>query len=125
MAALSRFLSRGAERGLPFFKTLRKTESLSWNKECQDAFDKLKEYLSNPPLLTKTLVREMLYIYLSASEETVSAVLVRAEGRENQPVYYISKVLQGVEPKYPPTEKLALAWVMAARKFRPCFQSTM
>ncbi|KAL0454786.1 UNVERIFIED_CONTAM: Retrovirus-related Pol polyprotein from transposon opus [Sesamum latifolium] len=56
MTALSRFLSRGAERGFPFFKTLRKAESFSWNKNCQEAFDKLKEYLSNPPLLTKPLV---------------------------------------------------------------------
>ncbi|KAL0456895.1 UNVERIFIED_CONTAM: Retrovirus-related Pol polyprotein from transposon opus [Sesamum latifolium] len=124
MAALSRLLSRGAERGLPFFKTLRKAESFSWNKECQEAFDKLKEYLSKPPLLTKPQVGEMLYIYLSASEEAVSAVLVRAEGREHQPVYYISKVLQGTELKYPPIEKLALVLVVAARKLRPYFHLT-
>ncbi|KAL0385497.1 UNVERIFIED_CONTAM: Retrovirus-related Pol polyprotein from transposon opus [Sesamum radiatum] len=34
MTALSRFLSRVAERGLPFFKTLRKVEGFSWNQEC-------------------------------------------------------------------------------------------
>ncbi|KAL0434157.1 UNVERIFIED_CONTAM: Retrovirus-related Pol polyprotein from transposon opus [Sesamum latifolium] len=55
MAALSRFLSRGAERGLPFFKTLRKVEGFSWNEECQKAFKSLKEYLSKPPVLTKTI----------------------------------------------------------------------
>ncbi|KAL0378352.1 UNVERIFIED_CONTAM: hypothetical protein Sradi_3140700 [Sesamum radiatum] len=60
---------------------------------------------------------------MSASKEAVSAVLVRAEGREHQPVYYISKVLQWVEPKYPPIEKLALALVVTARKLRLYFQS--
>ncbi|KAL0416063.1 UNVERIFIED_CONTAM: hypothetical protein Slati_3438200 [Sesamum latifolium] len=93
MAALSIFLSRGAERGLPFFKTLRKVEGFSWNEDCQEAFDNLKEYLSKPPLLTKPQAGEKLYIYLSASEEAVSAVLVSAEGKEHQPVYYVSKVL--------------------------------
>ncbi|KAL0404100.1 UNVERIFIED_CONTAM: hypothetical protein Sradi_2050800 [Sesamum radiatum] len=53
MAALSRFLSRGAKRGLPFFKTLRKMDGFLWNEECQKAFDNLKEYLSKLPLLTK------------------------------------------------------------------------
>ncbi|KAL0428241.1 UNVERIFIED_CONTAM: hypothetical protein Slati_2998900 [Sesamum latifolium] len=100
MAALSRFLSRGAERGLPFFKILRKVEGFSWNKECQEAFGNLKEYLSKPPLLTKPQARERLYIYLSASEEAVSAVLVRTEEKEHQPVYYVSKVLQGAKQDF-------------------------
>ncbi|KAL0345735.1 UNVERIFIED_CONTAM: hypothetical protein Sradi_4404800 [Sesamum radiatum] len=49
------------------------------------------------------------------SEEAVSVVLVTAEGKELQPVYYVSKVLQGAEPKYPPIEKLALALIVAIR----------
>ncbi|KAL0434622.1 UNVERIFIED_CONTAM: hypothetical protein Sradi_0170100 [Sesamum radiatum] len=123
MAALSRFLSPGAERGLPFFKTLRKMDGFSWNEEFQKAFDNLKEYLSKPPLLTKPRAGETLCVYLAASEEAVSAVLVRVEGKEHQPVYYVSKVLQGAEQKYPPIEKLALALIMAVRKLRPYFQS--
>ncbi|KAL0307178.1 UNVERIFIED_CONTAM: hypothetical protein Scaly_1167900 [Sesamum calycinum] len=66
---------------------------------------------------------EKLYIYLSTSEEAVSAVLVRAEGKEHQPIYYPSKVLQGAESKYPPIEKLTLVLIMTARKLCPYFQS--
>ncbi|KAL0378306.1 UNVERIFIED_CONTAM: hypothetical protein Sradi_3136100 [Sesamum radiatum] len=119
MAALSRFLSRGAERGLPFFKTLRKMEGFSWNEDCQKAFDNLKQYLSKPPLLTKPEAGETLRIYLAASEEAVSAVLVRSEGKEHQPVYYVSKVLQAAEQKYPQIEKLALALITAVRSYAP------
>ncbi|KAL0463191.1 UNVERIFIED_CONTAM: hypothetical protein Slati_0206700 [Sesamum latifolium] len=72
MTTLSRFLSRGAEGRLPFFKILRKVEGFLWNKECQEAFDNLKEYLSTPPLLTKPRSGEKVYIYLSISEEAVS-----------------------------------------------------
>jgi hypothetical protein len=45
IAALSRFLSKAAERGLPFFKTLRGTGKFTWTPECQAAFDELKQYL--------------------------------------------------------------------------------
>ncbi|KAL0400131.1 UNVERIFIED_CONTAM: hypothetical protein Sradi_2356400 [Sesamum radiatum] len=58
MTTLSRFLSRGAERGLPFFKTLRKVEGFSWNEECQKAFENLKEYLSKSLVLTKPRMGE-------------------------------------------------------------------
>ncbi|KAL0408264.1 UNVERIFIED_CONTAM: hypothetical protein Sradi_1760800 [Sesamum radiatum] len=66
---------------------------------------------------------DTLFIYLAVSESAVSAVLVRQECREHQPVYYVSKVLQGAEIKYSQIEKLALALVVAARKLRPYFQS--
>ncbi|KAL0284052.1 UNVERIFIED_CONTAM: Retrovirus-related Pol polyprotein from transposon opus [Sesamum angustifolium] len=66
---------------------------------------------------------ETLYLYLAISENAVSSVLVRQENREHLPVYYVSKVLQGAEPKYSQIEKLALSLVIAARKLRPYFQS--
>ncbi|KAL0404966.1 UNVERIFIED_CONTAM: hypothetical protein Sradi_2137400 [Sesamum radiatum] len=94
-------------------------EGFSWNEDCQKAFDNLKQYLSKPPLLTKPEAGETLRIYLAASEEAVSAVLVRSEGKEHQPVYYVSKVLQAAEQKYPQIEKLALALITAVRKLRP------
>ncbi|KAL0408187.1 UNVERIFIED_CONTAM: hypothetical protein Sradi_1753100 [Sesamum radiatum] len=122
MVAQSGFLSRGAERGPPFFKTLRKVKGFSWNKECQEAFNNLKEYLSKPSLLAKPRTGEKLHVYPSTLEEAVSAMLVRVEGREHQPVYYVSEVLQGTVPKYPPIEKLALTLIVATRKLRPYFQ---
>ncbi|KAL0416565.1 UNVERIFIED_CONTAM: hypothetical protein Slati_3488400 [Sesamum latifolium] len=84
---------------------------------------RVEKYLSKPPMLTKPRDKEALYMYLSASEEAVSAVLVRAEGKEHQPVYYVSKVLEGAELNYFPIEKMALTLVVAARKLRSYFQS--
>ncbi|KAL0313145.1 UNVERIFIED_CONTAM: hypothetical protein Sradi_5713800 [Sesamum radiatum] len=50
-------------------------------------------------------------------------MLVRAEGKEHQPIYYVSKVLQRAVLRYLLIEKLALALIVAARKLRPYFQS--
>ncbi|GAV70966.1 RVT_3 domain-containing protein, partial [Cephalotus follicularis] len=53
IAALSRFVSKSAEKCLPFFKILRDPKEFSWSDDCQAAFDKLKEYLASPPLISK------------------------------------------------------------------------
>ncbi|KAL0396512.1 UNVERIFIED_CONTAM: Gag-Pol polyprotein [Sesamum calycinum] len=89
----------------------------------KEAFEKLKEYLASSPLLTKPKDEETLYLYLATSQRAISAVLTGEEGRDHQPVYYVSKTLQGAEEKYPPIEKLAFALVITARRLRPYFQS--
>jgi hypothetical protein len=38
MAALSRFISRLGEKGLPFFKLLKASEKFVWSKEADTAF---------------------------------------------------------------------------------------
>ncbi|XP_052185187.1 uncharacterized protein LOC127796825 [Diospyros lotus] len=65
----------------------------------------------------------MLYLYLGVSDKAVSAVLIKKEWQVDRPVYYVSKVLQGPETRYPFTEKVALALLNASRKLRPYFQA--
>ncbi|KAK2998279.1 hypothetical protein RJ639_022952 [Escallonia herrerae] len=123
IAALGRFLSKSAERCLPFFKALKNIKNFEWTAECQTSFEALKEYLTAPPLLSKPLAGEELFLYLAIAESAVSAVLVRNQNSKQLPIYYVSKVLQGAELRYPDTEKLAFALLIAARKLRPYFQS--
>jgi hypothetical protein len=51
ISALNWFISQSTDKCLPFFKILRK--AFSWSEECEEAFNKLKEYLMNPPLLSR------------------------------------------------------------------------
>ncbi|KAL2240906.1 UNVERIFIED_CONTAM: Retrovirus-related Pol polyprotein from transposon [Sesamum indicum] len=82
-----------------------------------------KSYLMKPPLLANPKEGEVLFLYLAVSENTVSSVLVREfEGIQN-PIYYVSKLLQGAKKRYSEMEKLALALVVTARKLRPYFES--
>ncbi|KAK3014767.1 hypothetical protein RJ639_007952 [Escallonia herrerae] len=123
VAALGRFMSKSAEKCLPFFKAIRKAKDLEWTEECQKSFEELKLYLSSPPLLTKLVTGEDLFLYLSISEVAVSTVLIWEKEGKQRPIYYISKVLQDVETRYPRIDKVALAIVISARKLRPYFQS--
>ena len=51
-AALNRFISRLDEKGLPFFKLLKKTDKIEWTEEADEAFKRLKAYLTSSLVLT-------------------------------------------------------------------------
>jgi hypothetical protein len=119
IAALNRFISRSTDKCLPFFKILRK--AFKWSEECEEAFGKLKEYLTNPPLLSRPNEGEILYLYLTVSPSAVSWSLVREDVGIQKPLYFTSKVLHGAEERYPRIEKLAFALVVSGRRLRPYF----
>jgi hypothetical protein len=121
IVALNRFISRSTDKCLPFFKILRK--ACTWSEECEEAFGKLKEYLTNPPLLSRPTEREILYLYLVVSPSAVSSTLVREDSGIQKPVYFTSKALYGAEERYPRIKKLAFALVISARRLRPYFQA--
>ncbi|KAL0445055.1 UNVERIFIED_CONTAM: Pro-Pol polyprotein [Sesamum latifolium] len=73
IAALSRFISKAAEKSLPFFKTLRKARTFEWDASCQRAFEELKNYLAGLPLLVKPSPGDTLYLYLSTTPQAVSS----------------------------------------------------
>ncbi|KAK3026486.1 hypothetical protein RJ639_041783 [Escallonia herrerae] len=102
---------------------IRKARDFAWTEECQRSFEELKQYLVSLPLLTKSISGEDLFLYLSVSEVAVSSVLIKEEEGKQKPIYYVSKVLQDVETRYPRIEKMALALITSARKLRPYFQS--
>ena len=122
LAALNRFISKFADRCHPFYQLLKKWKGFRWNKKCERAFQDLKEYLMQPPMLMAPEPREDLLIYLSVFDHAMSALLLRDQGVQ-QPVYYISKTLVDAETGYLPLEKFVLALVHATRKFPQYFQA--
>jgi hypothetical protein len=76
LAVLSRFISRLAERALPFFKLLRKSGPFIWTKDVEDEFQELKRYLTSPPVMVAPESGEPLLLYIVATSEAMSMVLV-------------------------------------------------
>ncbi|GJW04952.1 reverse transcriptase domain-containing protein [Tanacetum coccineum] len=83
LASLNRFLSKSAEKSLPLFKTLKKCIKKSdfhWTPEAKQAFKQLKQHLSELPLLVAPKPKEELIVYLFASPEAISVVLITERG---------------------------------------------
>ena len=76
IASLSRFVARSTNKCLLFFQTLKTGKNLIWTVDCEEAFQKIKQYLGGIPVLAKPRTWEDLTLYLFVSEHAVSGVLV-------------------------------------------------
>ncbi|GJV64422.1 reverse transcriptase domain-containing protein [Tanacetum coccineum] len=126
LASLNRFLAKSAEKSLPFFKTLKKCTKKSdflWTEEAEAAFKQMKEHIAKLPMLTAPEEQEELIVYLAASKEAVSAVLMTEREARQMPIYFVSRALRGPEINYTAMEKLVLALVHASKRLRRYFQA--
>ena len=62
---VARFIAQLTTTCEPLFKLLRKNVKIEWTKDCQKAFDKIKEYLLSPPILVPPTPRRPLILYLT------------------------------------------------------------
>ena len=85
------------------------------------AFLQLKEYLSQPPIMSNPEVDEVLFAYVAVVPHAVGLVLIRVNSGIQRPVYYASKLLHEAEVRYLPLEKTILAVVHVTRKFSHYF----
>jgi hypothetical protein len=122
MVALVRFISKLGEKGLPFFKLLKKADKFVWDDEAQKAFEALKESLTTPPVMTPPILKETLLLYISATTNVVGTVLVTEREEEGhgypvqRPVHYVSEVLADAKTRYTQPQKLHYALLITSRK---------
>jgi len=72
MAALSRFLSAGRDKGHPYLQCLRRNNRFIWTRECEEAFLKLKKYLASLPVLYKPQLGTPFCLYFAVTERAIS-----------------------------------------------------
>lgn len=128
IAALRRFIPQSSKRCLPMFeviKTASHSKHFFRTKECEESFASIKSFLVSPPILVKAMPCKPLKIYLSASNFTVSSVLIKENCTEQKPVYYVSHMLKGSEICYTKTEKLIFTLIISSRKVRQYFQERL
>ncbi|GJR02724.1 reverse transcriptase domain-containing protein [Tanacetum coccineum] len=126
LAALNRFLSKSAEKSLPFFKTLKgclEKTNFTWTREADKAFEEIKMYIEKLHTLMAPKVGEGVIVYLAASKECITAIQMSERGKDQRPIYIISIVLQGAKLNYPTMQKLVLALIHAARRLKRYFQA--
>jgi hypothetical protein len=127
LASLNRFISRSAERNLPFFKILKSAEVFHWGPAQQKAFEELKQYLIDLTTLIPPTPGAPLLLYVAASHSAVSAAMVQekldGQAKMQAPVYFVSEVLSPSKKNYIELEKVLYVVLIASRKLRHYFQA--
>ncbi|GJW36074.1 reverse transcriptase domain-containing protein [Tanacetum coccineum] len=97
LASLNRFLTKSAEKSLPFFKTLKKCTKKSdfhWIEEVESAFKQMKQLIAKLLMLTAPKEKKEIIVYLAAAKEGVSAFLMTEREAKQMPVYFVSHALR-------------------------------
>ena len=101
LQCISRFITKLNSTWEPIFKLLRKNESHTWNDECQEAFQLIKEYLLHPPILVPPIHGKPLLLCLSIIGDAIGNMLAQEDDDKNErAVYYLSKRFHDYETRY-------------------------
>ncbi|KAL3701345.1 hypothetical protein R1sor_019367 [Riccia sorocarpa] len=94
-----------------------------WTPQCQEAFDLLKEKLSQGPILRPPNWNMIFHVHTDASDVAVGAVLAQPQDPKiDLPIYFGCRTLNNSEKDYTTTEREALAMVYAVKNFKPYLQ---
>ncbi|PKI72102.1 hypothetical protein CRG98_007489, partial [Punica granatum] len=113
---IARFIANLTDKCQPLFRLLRKNAAVEWDDECQKAFDTVKAYLVQPPVLVPPYPNRPLILYLTIRRQSIGCMLGQKDDSSHteRAIYYLSKKFTEGESNYPEIEKMccALVWVM-------------
>ena len=93
---------------------IQKVNSIIWDSECQESFDKLKELCTTTPILAYADFGKPFNLHTNASVLGLGAVLYQVQDGVEKVISYFSRSLTKSETKYPvhKLEFLCLKWAI-------------
>ena len=100
-----KFLPNASKLLEPLYLLLRKDIKFEWTAECQDSFDKVKEYLTSSPILAIYNPQKECFLYTDASRLGIGAVLQQEQSDGKlHPIAYFSRKLYDYQQRYDVTQ---------------------
>jgi ribonuclease HI len=106
----------------------KNSDRFEWMSEADQMLEELKTFLTTPPIMVPPAPKETLLLYISASTQVVSVILVAERPEEGhkypvqRPVYYVIEVLSDSKVRYSQPQKLYTLLITSC-KLRHYFQS--
>ena len=97
---------------------LKNEAEFTWVAKQQEAFEKIKQYLSSPPVLKAPRRGVPFRLYVAAEDKIIVAVLTQETEDKEYVITYISRRLIDAETRYTLTEKLCLSLYYACTKLK-------
>ncbi len=113
-----RFCKGYADIARPLHKLTGKDVKFEWQSCHESAFQKLKELLTNSPILAYPTATDQFILDTDASGDGLGSVLSQVQEGQERVISYYSKLFSKEETRYCVTRKELLAVVASMRNFR-------
>jgi hypothetical protein len=114
-----RFISNLSQKVLPLSPLLRikKGQKFVWGDEQQNAFNEIKEYMKEPPVLVPPQLNKPFKLYVVADTPTIGSALIQDFEGIERVVAYLRRKFLDPETRYSTAEKLCLCVYYSCTKF--------
>ena len=118
-----RFVQGFSGIAAPLNKLAEKSARFEWTKDCEEAFNTLKQALSSAPILGYPMAEGQYILDTDASNFAIGGVLSQVQDGEERVIAYGSKSLKKAERNYCVTRRELLAIVVFLEKYKHCWWS--
>lgn len=114
-----RFCPNFAQVASPLTRLTSPKYKFNWDENCEQAFKRLKRFLSSAPVLRAPNFQIPFTLHVDASDAAIGAVLLQSfqNGNILHPICYFSYKLKEYQRSYSTIEKEALALVLSLEHF--------
>ena len=113
-----KFVKDFADIASPLHKLTEKNKHFEWSVQCQMAFEKLKEIMTDTPILAFPDENSSIILDTDASDIGIGAVLSQVQDGRERVIAYASRKLNKAERRYCVTRRELLAIINFVKHFK-------